>query len=369
MLKHDFEYYKIIVMSDSSEFLGILNNVNGLRKNRLETNFSLGNYHINNYQYSLEKIRIIAEQYHILVVFFAESDKLELGKLISIARKFNEKLQILLIKDCPDTTERTAIDSFYDFDINGVLYKKFNLNDAYAKIISFHTQFLQLICGTLRAIDLLENLQEAYRVSINKISQYMQSKSVPLYRHSMLVKKIAAGIYSELPEAYIEIGCTEEKICNAALNQDIGKCLLDNSLLNKSAPPTPEESEIVETHVLESVNILEPLMLKGELEMIYCHHEKLDGSGYPRRLVEDQIPFGAKILAVADAFSSAVNYFGDGEAKDEKVVFKELLNLSQVEYKKLIPKKTEAGKVLEAYFYDRVIVDALIKYWAKCNQS
>jgi HD-GYP domain-containing protein (c-di-GMP phosphodiesterase class II) len=304
-----------------------------------------------------------------MVLYFQIHNSSAAGKLIEAAQKFSEKLYILVVKDCPDPSEKTPIDPFLSYDVQAVLYKKFNLNDNSTKVVKFYNELLQSICGGLKGIDLLQAREDLYKIAVNKLQLYLETKSDYMYRHSTDVEKISVGIYNELPEEYIELGCTEEKIQNASINHDIGKCLIDDCILKKETPLSNEEYDVMKTHVLEGIKILEPIMPKDELEMVYCHHERLDGSGYPRGLTEDQIAFGGKIFAVADSFNAAVSFRGYGEVKKTEDMFEELLSLSNAEYKNKPPKKNLFGRVIEAYHYDRVIVEAFIRYWGKSGVS
>jgi putative nucleotidyltransferase with HDIG domain len=96
-----------------------------------------------------------------------------------------------------------------------------------------------------------------------------------------------------------------EKIRNAAILHDIGKIGLRLESLNKPLPLTEEEKRIFETHPQKGCKILAPIHFFEELTpIIYHHHEHYDGTGYPEGKAADQIPLGARILAVADAYDA-----------------------------------------------------------------
>jgi putative two-component system response regulator len=89
---------------------------------------------------------------------------------------------------------------------------------------------------------------------------------------------------------------------------DIGKLRVPDTLLNKPGPLTPEEREIIETHASAGHQICLPLgkTLGATLEVIRCHHERLDGSGYPDGLKGEEIPLVARIMAVVDIYDALV---------------------------------------------------------------
>ena len=90
-----------------------------------------------------------------------------------------------------------------------------------------------------------------------------------------------------------------------ALLHDIGKMAIPDRILQKPGPLTDEESAIMRRHPVYAYDLLFPIeYLRPALEIPYCHHEKWDGSGYPRGLKEEQIPLAARIFAVADVWDA-----------------------------------------------------------------
>ncbi|MCM8812783.1 MAG: response regulator [Candidatus Omnitrophica bacterium] len=86
---------------------------------------------------------------------------------------------------------------------------------------------------------------------------------------------------------------------------DIGKIAVPDEVLNKPGHLTPQEYDAIKRHPAESVRILAPLEgSKEHMEVIYSHHERVDGNGYPDAKAESTIPLRAKIIAVADAFDA-----------------------------------------------------------------
>ncbi len=122
--------------------------------------------------------------------------------------------------------------------------------------------------------------------------------------HSEKVAEYVVGICREmeLPADYTEM------LQVAALIHDYGKIGIDDNILKKPGSLTPDEMDIIRTHADKTKKILDRMDFKG----IYCeipeitrsHHEKLDGSGYPRGIKEEEIPLGAKIISVADFFEA-----------------------------------------------------------------
>lgn len=94
-------------------------------------------------------------------------------------------------------------------------------------------------------------------------------------------------------------------IRRGALLHDIGKMGIPDHILLKSGPLTDDEWVLMRQHPTFAYQMLEPIRyLRPALEIPYCHHEKLDGSGYPRGLKGDNIPLAARIFAVVDVWDA-----------------------------------------------------------------
>jgi len=93
-----------------------------------------------------------------------------------------------------------------------------------------------------------------------------------------------------------------------ALLHDIGKMGVPDSILLKEGPLIPEEEEIMHQHPLYAFEILMPIAyLRPALDIPYCHHEKWDGTGYPRGLTGEQIPLAARIFALTDTWDALIS--------------------------------------------------------------
>ena len=89
---------------------------------------------------------------------------------------------------------------------------------------------------------------------------------------------------------------------------DIGKIGIPGNILNKPGPLSPEEWEVMKNHPVAGYNICLPLKknLGYALEVIRHHHEKLDGSGYPDGIKDEEISTAARIMAVVDIYDALV---------------------------------------------------------------
>ena len=107
----------------------------------------------------------------------------------------------------------------------------------------------------------------------------------------------AAGI--DAPDVLAGIG-------RGGLMHDCGKCKLPAALINKPGRFTPDEFELMRQHPSFGLQILKETAWPEGLvhDVVHCHHERIDGSGYPRGLVGRTIPEAARIAAICDAFDA-----------------------------------------------------------------
>jgi putative nucleotidyltransferase with HDIG domain len=104
------------------------------------------------------------------------------------------------------------------------------------------------------------------------------------------------------------MGVSERELVNirrGALLHDIGKIAIPDSILLKPGPLSDEEWALMYRHPQDAFNMLQPIAyLRPALDIPYAHHEKWDGTGYPRALKGEQIPLAARIFAVADVWDA-----------------------------------------------------------------
>ncbi|MBC3875719.1 HD-GYP domain-containing protein [Undibacterium flavidum] len=111
---------------------------------------------------------------------------------------------------------------------------------------------------------------------------------------------------------------------------DIGKLEMPESLLEKPSKLSPAEAEIIQTHVNASINLLEaqaPLSVNVKLG-IDQHHERMDGSGYPRGLVGAEISIFGRMAAIADSFAAMTSARSYGETRSSFDAMKELFRMA-----------------------------------------
>jgi diguanylate cyclase (GGDEF)-like protein/putative nucleotidyltransferase with HDIG domain len=124
--------------------------------------------------------------------------------------------------------------------------------------------------------------------------------------HSQSVSRIAAQIARQMGLSDSVI----EEVRLGGILHDIGKIGVPESVLNKTTRLTSEEFELMQTHTILGEKILEPIKVKAIERIrgiVRNHHEFVDGAGYPDRLKGEEIPLGARIIAVADCFDTMIS--------------------------------------------------------------
>jgi len=119
--------------------------------------------------------------------------------------------------------------------------------------------------------------------------------------------RLAASLSRELTMALGWPPARAQGIELAAMFADIGLLAIPGAVLAVAGPLTEQTRELVRGHSDTSAEILEPLSRVGvPVAAVRSHHERLDGSGYPRGLRGRQVPFGAQVLAVVDSYAAMV---------------------------------------------------------------
>jgi len=172
--------------------------------------------------------------------------------------------------------------------------------------LTTHKQELERTCKELgeqatALNDKKQQLESAYLEIAKTLALTLEACDPYTRGHSERVVQFARQIALQINLSRKE----RELIDIAARLHDIGKLAIRNEILLKPDVLTPSERAEVQRHPTKAVEMLRFLdFLKGALPIIEHHHERYDGKGYPSGLKGEQIPLGARILAVADAYDA-----------------------------------------------------------------
>jgi len=179
--------------------------------------------------------------------------------------------------------------------------------EAFEEIYSRLKQFTESLAsteistGAAEAPEIPQVLPQAVLDTVTSLAFAIDAKDHYTQGHSQKVSAYAALIAEALGMSDVEV----EEVRLGAVLHDIGKVAIPENILNKSGPLNPDEWDTMKSHVTFGAKILDPLTPLARIrEMVLHHHEYFDGSGYPDALSGDQIPLGARIIAVADAFDT-----------------------------------------------------------------
>ncbi len=151
--------------------------------------------------------------------------------------------------------------------------------------------------------------------------------------HSGSHSKRMAGLSERMATKYHMTTRETRELSWAALLHDIGKIGVEDQILHKPGPLTDREWEIMRTHPEVGAQMIGGLSgMESIAAMILGHHERMDGSGYPRGLTGEQIPLGARIIAVVDSYSAMTEGRPYRKAKTHDEAIIELKNLSGKKY-------------------------------------
>jgi HD-GYP domain-containing protein (c-di-GMP phosphodiesterase class II) len=201
---------------------------------------------------------------------------------------------------------------------------------------------------SIRNANLLEARDRQFRSILQVLAASIDARDPMTAGHSAKVTEYALGICDEL-------GLSRdyrEMIRVAALLHDYGKIGIPDAILKKPGKLTEHEYEFVKNHSFKSRRILEQINFDGVFnqvpEIVGAHHEKFNGDGYPDGLEGEEIPLGARIIAVADFF----------EAITAKRHYRGPIPL----YEAIMLLKNQSGES-----FDTKIVDAFFNYYLKTH--
>jgi len=156
----------------------------------------------------------------------------------------------------------------------------------------------------LTAIAPAHQTDQAYEQTLESWSRALSLRDSESDEHTRRVTALAIRLSQRL-------GLDETEIAHlrrGALLHDIGKMAIPDSILQKPGRLTDEEWDIIRQHPATGYQILLNIeYLRPALDVIYAHHERWDGSGYPRGLKGEEIPLMARIFALADVWDSLLS--------------------------------------------------------------
>ena len=195
-------------------------------------------------------------------------------------------------------------------ELIGVLYVD---NRAHAGIFKEHdlaliSAFADQAAVAINSARLFEDLQEshrelekAYQATLEGWVRALDLRDKETEGHTQRVTILTYRLARSM-------GVSDDMLVHmtrGALLHDIGKMAIPDGILLKPGQLTDEERKLIQKHPIYAYEMLSPIdFLVPALDIPYCHHERWDGTGYPRGLKQDEIPFAARIFPVIDVWDA-----------------------------------------------------------------
>jgi putative two-component system response regulator len=149
-----------------------------------------------------------------------------------------------------------------------------------------------------------EDIQNHYEETVHSLVAAIDAKDSYTKGHQERISRFVVLLGEE-------VGLSPDRLKllrQAALLHDLGKIGVPEYILRKEGPLTADEFKIIKQHPVIGAQILSPVkFLKKIVPMVLHHHERFDGGGYPQGIKGEQIPLGARIIAVADAIDAMLS--------------------------------------------------------------
>ena len=173
------------------------------------------------------------------------------------------------------------------------------------KLTTSDTEFLSIFANNIATVFLRarldEELKTSYVSAVRALVQAIEEKDTYTRGHSERVSRMAVEVARKLGVSEDEI----EYLRFGSILHDVGKIGIPESIVRSPKRLTDAELKIIQKHPLKGVEILQPIeFIRSHMYLIRNHHERWDGRGYPDKLAGDDIPLGAQIVSIADAFDA-----------------------------------------------------------------
>lgn len=291
MITAESNGYKIIVVDDEQ---GIVDSLSIFLKR--------SGYDFTGLTNPLEAIERVRNEHFDMMILDFMMDPIHGDEVVEEIRKFNKDLYILLLTGHKDLAP--PLETIKRLEIQGYCEKSDKFDQLLLLIESGINSIEQM--NTIKTInkqlhDKNEELERAYLDTIGILRQTVEAKDPYTRGHSDRVSEYSVLIGKKLG--------LDEKTLHilkiGGLFHDIGKIGIPDSILLKESKLSDEEYSQIKNHPMIGVHMLgDAAIFTDILPIVKHHHERYDGRGYPSQLVGDDIPYVARIAAVADTFDA-----------------------------------------------------------------
>lgn len=251
----------------------------------------------------------------------------------------NDSILLCPLKD-DDKKENEAIFEFFvvvyskNNVLQGVIYG--GVDSLYQEKLINHLNNRLILTLLENTIMLLSQKFASYNrlfFSVNKYLELLSVKDKAMPYHMTNVANLCLDMSKRAKLSVLDTS----KLYIAALLHDIGKLYIEDDIINNENKYSFTEFEIVKSHSQKGYEMakseLSDLPLLSDVpNIIRCHHEWYDGSGYPLGIIGDDIPYLSRILTIADSIDAMLTHRTYKKQKDRNVVMKELMDCSGKQY-------------------------------------
>ena len=283
--------YKIIAVDDE---MGIVDSLSIFLKR--------SGYDFTGVSDPMEAIERVKNEHFDLMILDFIMTPIHGDQVVEEIRKFNKELYILLLTGHKDLAP--PLETIRKLDIQGYCEKSDKFDQLLLLIesgIKSIAQMNEIKRMNKELSDTYEKLEKAYLDSVQTLRYTVEAKDPYTRGHSDRVSEYSVLIGKKL-------GLSEEEIKTlqvGGLFHDIGKIGIPDNILLKEAKLTDDEYSEIKNHPSIGAHILcNAEVFQDIIPIVKHHHEKFDGTGYPSRLKGDDIPYLARIAAVADTFDA-----------------------------------------------------------------
>ena len=273
--------------------------------------------------------RLKTEHFDLLLLDFIMTP-LHGDQVVEEIRKFNKELYIILLTGHKDLAP--PLETIRRLDIQGYCEKSDKFDQLLLLIESGIKSVEQM--NEIKKIndelsETYEKLEQAYMESIQTVRYTVEAKDTYTRGHSDRVSEYSVLIGEKL-------GLGEEDIRRlriGGLFHDVGKIGVPDSILQKNDKLTDEEYSQIKNHPTIGAQILSTASIFQDIiPIVKHHHERYDGKGYPSRLKGKDIPYLARIAAVADSFDAMTSRRSYSFPKPQEEVRAELVRCSGTQF-------------------------------------
>lgn len=250
----------------------------------------------------LEAIELVKNEHFDLMILDYLMEPIHGDKVVEEIRKFDKELYILLLTGHKDLAP--PLETIKRLDIQGYCEKSDKFDQLLLLVESGIKSVRQM--NEIKRINeelanTNEKLERAYLDTVQTLRYTVEAKDPYTRGHSDRVSAFSVLLGKELGVSSEDLKTLEI----GGLFHDIGKIGIPDSILLKEAKLTDDEYSQIKNHPSIGAHILcNAIVFQNILPIVKHHHERYDGNGYPSKLVGEQIPYLARIAAVADSFDA-----------------------------------------------------------------